>query len=155
MRALPIPRKTVSIAIINQQHKVSVNQKKIRDVIKLILSKERSSAEDISVIVTTDNKIRKLNRTYLNKDLPTDVLSFSFVGEKPEKIIPVFILGDIIVSADTAVSNAEIYKTNPKEELYLYVIHGLLHLLGYDDITKQKRAVMRKKEQYYLGKVRF
>lgn len=154
MRVLPTPRKTVKIAIINQQRKVTVNQKKIRDVIKLIVSKERSSAENISVIVTTDNKIRKLNRTYLNKDLPTDVLSFSFIGKKSEKIIPVSILGDIVVSADTAVSNAVIYKTNPKEELYLYVIHGLLHLLGYDDITPGKRAVMRRKEQYYLSLLR-
>ncbi|MDP1853172.1 MAG: rRNA maturation RNase YbeY [Candidatus Omnitrophota bacterium] len=143
------------IAIINQQRKVAVNQKKIRDVIKLILYKEHSSAGDISVTVTTDNKIRKFNRAYLNKDLPTDVLSFSFLGKKPEKIIPVSILGDIIVSADTAVSNAVIYKTTPKEELYLYVIHGLLHLLGYNDITPGKRAVMKKKELHYLRRIKF
>ena len=64
---------------------------------------------------------------------------------------PCYLEADIIVSSDTAIRNAKEYKTSPEHELKLYVIHGVLHLLGYDDHTNKERLLMRKKESKYVN----
>jgi probable rRNA maturation factor len=61
------------------------------------------------------------------------------------------ICADIIISCDTAVKNARIFKTSPQRELKLYVVHGILHILGYDDHTPSQKALMRKKEYVYTS----
>lgn len=143
----------MSIAIINLQHKLSFSRAKIKHIVSQVLSKERACAKDICLMITTDRKIRRLNRAYLNKDFSTDVLAFE-LSSPGQKFHCWNLLGDIIVSADATFVNAKIYKTTPQRELYLYIIHGLLHLLGYDDTSALKRAVMRRREQYYLKKIR-
>ena len=95
-----------------------------------------------------DKLMRRYNRQYHKSDYPTDVLSFC-LSEDPD-----YILGEIIISTDTAKYNSRIYKTNPIKELNLYVIHGILHILGYDDLSPEDRKVMRKKEKYYLSKIK-
>ena len=140
----------MSVTITDQQHKLPLSQGLINKIINLVLFKENvANKKEISLTLTTAAKIRRINKRFLKKDSPTDVLAFSFVEGKFSKVNPI-LLGDIVVSADAAIENAKIYKTTPQSELYLYIIHGLLHLLGYDDSTARERAVMRKKEQYYL-----
>jgi probable rRNA maturation factor len=92
----------------------------------------------------TDPAMQKLNKRFHGSDIPTDVLAFS-LGDDPGSII-----ADIIVSADTAVSQSKEYKTRPRYEMCLYVIHGLLHIAGFNDLTKADRLVMRRKEKEYL-----
>jgi probable rRNA maturation factor len=89
-----------------------------------------------------------LHGRFLDDPTPTDVLSF--VLEQS----PGFLEGEVIVSADTAVVNAAKYRSTLAEELLLYAIHGTLHLVGYDDITPAKRAVMRKREKEVLARTR-
>jgi len=88
-----------------------------------------------------DKQIRELNLFYLGKCGATDVISFNIVNTKKE------LVADIAVSTDTAVRNAETFKTTPGYELYLYIVHGILHLLGYDDNTARKRDLMQRKAQ--------
>lgn len=85
---------------------------------------------------------------YLGKNCPTDVISFDISENKDE------ILADIIISTDTALRNAKIFNTVPIYELYLYVIHGVLHLIGYDDKRKKDRLIMQRKEEFLLKKLR-
>lgn len=86
-----------------------------------------------------------MNAEYLKENKPTDVLAFNLSsGEKPGEI-----LGDIIVSVDTAGRNSRIYNTSPGYELMLYSIHGCLHLLGYDDNNPRNIRIMRGKEAEY------
>ena len=65
--------------------------------------------------------------------------------KRPDKLF-----ADIVISTDRAISNAKIFKTSPLYELYLYVVHGVLHILGYDDKTKKDRLLMRKREESLL-----
>ncbi|MDD5439365.1 MAG: rRNA maturation RNase YbeY [Candidatus Omnitrophica bacterium] len=88
---------------------------------------------EVCVILVSDRDIRELNRKYLHRDRATDVLCFSYCDD--------ILKADIYVSTDTARSNARIFNTTFTEELYLYVIHGLLHMAGYRDDT----ALVRKK----------
>lgn len=81
-------------------------------------------------------QIRTLNKKYLNHDFPTDVITFNYTKTS----------GDIAISLDAVKENAKIYNTEPKDELLLYIIHGILHLLGYEDNTRKSKERMFKKQ---------
>ena len=102
----------------------------------------------ISVAVVDDRTIAALHQEFLDDPEPTDVLSF--VLERS----PQHLEGEVVVSAETAAANAPRYDNTPEDELLLYAIHGTLHLVGYDDTTPRKRAVMRKREKAHLNLVR-
>jgi len=91
---------------------------------------------------------------YLDTDAPTDVIAFPAKGirDKGPKVKRLF--GDIAISSDKAARNAKIYGMSFSEEITLYVIHGILHLVGYKDSTDRSRAIIRKKENELLQKVK-
>ncbi len=91
-----------------------------------------------------DQQIKELNLLYLGCDRPTDVISFGNSVKKGQ------LLADIAISTDTALRNARIFKTTPQDEIHRYVIHGLLHLLGYTDNNKINKAIMQKREDSLL-----
>jgi len=119
----------------------------MRQAVLAILRDADIRAAQISIALVDDPTIAKLHEEFLNDPEPTDVLSF--VLEQSEGVLE----GEVVASADTAAANARRYRCTPEEELLRYVIHGTLHLVGYDDVTPQKRAVMRKKENQYHGQV--
>jgi rRNA maturation RNase YbeY len=98
----------------------------------------------INVIFTDNKQIRKLNREYLNRNYNTDVIAFNY--NEREKIN-----GDIYISIDTVKSNTALYSTNFTEELLRVIMHGLLHLIGYDDRSPELKKIMQEKEEAYLN----
>lgn len=118
---------------------------RIRRGIESILSHEgRLFSGQLTVCFVDDQLIRDLNRRYLDIEGTTDVLSFNY-GTKAKTLA-----ADIVVCVDEAVRNAKEYTTTLENELHLYVAHGLLHLLGYDDKSPRDEKLMRSKEQQYL-----
>lgn len=113
----------------------------------MVLQGESVAEADVSVAIVDDPAIHLLNRKYLEHDYATDVLSFllSAIDEPLE--------GEIIVSADTAKREANRYAWSITDELLLYVIHGTLHIIGYDDASDRDRELMRAKERAYLEKL--
>jgi len=108
----------------------------------------------ISVLVTGDEEIRRLNKTYLNADRPTDVLAFSMIeGEEVRSGEGKKVLGDVVISLDTAMRQACDYGNTLHGEIALLIVHGVLHLLGYDDKEEGDSAVMRRKEAEALSKL--
>ena len=95
-----------------------------------------------------DATIARLHGEFLGDPEPTDVLSF--VLERSPQALE----GEVVVSADTAGANAIRYHCTAEEELLLYVIHGMLHLVGHDDATPRKRARMRRREREYLARAK-
>lgn len=100
-------------------------------LIKRILGKEKAKGE-INLVLVNDKKIRRLNRKFRNKDCATDVLAFP-MGEEG-------VLGDIAISAETAKRNAKRFRIKYKDELKRLVIHGVLHVLGYEHGKEMRRA---------------
>ncbi|MBI1913018.1 MAG: rRNA maturation RNase YbeY [Deltaproteobacteria bacterium] len=99
---------------------------------------------EVSVLITDDDRIQELNKTYRNKNKPTDVLSFPMDDEQ--------LLGDIVISMDTAKAQAESFKVSLDEELSRLLVHGLLHLLGYDHVKGGHQAKkMRAKEDELMS----
>ncbi|MBN2044117.1 MAG: rRNA maturation RNase YbeY [Anaerolineales bacterium] len=94
----------------------------------------------LSLRITTDEEIQQLNKKYLGKDAPTDVLSFPISFEDPETGAPY--LGDIVISLPTATRQAESSGHAASEEIKLLLVHGILHLLGYDHTTPEDKSQM-------------
>ncbi len=118
--------------------------KKLYKISNIVLKSEKCKSK-LEISVTDDLTIRQLNKKFRKIDRATDVLSFC-MEEKD-------FLGDIIISLDTAKRNAKRYKNTLDIELSRLVVHGTLHLLGYDHIRKSDRIEMRKKEDVYAKKI--
>jgi probable rRNA maturation factor len=136
----------VNIIIENLQDKIPINSKKIKEVVIGVLALERIRKKgEITLCFVDDKRIRRLNLKYLDKNSPTDVLAFDIASPKDSNIF-----ADIVISTDRAIANAKSFRTAAMYELYLYVIHGLLHLLGYDDKNKKDILIMQKREESLL-----
>jgi probable rRNA maturation factor len=138
----------VKIIIRNLQKKIPISPRTSARIKKALLkacaSEGIKKSGEITVCFVNNQEIKELNLNYLGRNNPTDVMVFDTSAS-------LSINADIVISTDTAVSHAKIFKTTPLYELYLYVIHGLLHILGYDDETKKDRLIMRKKEASLLN----
>lgn len=99
---------------------------------------------NITFIFTTNTALRKINREFLQHNHFTDVITFDYTEEK-------VISGDIFISADQVKKNAVEYAVGFEDELRRVIIHGVLHLMGYDDRTEEERNVMRKMEDDALN----
>lgn len=109
-----------------------------------------------NVLLTTDSAIRELNRDYRHMDKPTNVLSFPFeiIEEQFQSLIDSCELGDIVISCDRAVTEARQYNCTLQQRLNWLIVHGLLHLLGYDHETSEQDAeAMYRKEQELLSEL--
>jgi len=138
----------VKVIIKNLQKKIPINPNRIRKTVLTVLSLEKiKKPGEITILLVGNRQIREFNLMYRGRDCATDVISFDDSINRKE------ILADIVISTDTAISNAKIFKTTSLYELYLYVIHGVLHLLGYDDNNKKNRLIMHQKEEYLCSKL--
>lgn len=115
-----------------------------RKWLKLAAESEIKKLGDISVVFCSDNYILEVNQKYLSHDYYTDIITFDYCEGDT-------LSGDLIISIDSVRENAVEYKTTFEDELNRVIIHGLLHLVGYDDHTEEDIAEMRKKENYYLS----
>jgi probable rRNA maturation factor len=109
---------------------------------------------EVSVVLADDDYIHELNRQYRGKDCPTDVLSFALnEGEEPEIIDgpEESLLGDIIISLETATRQAAEFGHSLERELAFLTVHGMLHLLGYDHEIAQEQCEMRQEEEHILS----
>ena len=134
----------MGILLRNDHPQVNIDSEDINKIIGAVMKNLGCLNKEVSILLTDDADIRKLNQKFRNIDQATDVLSFpQDVDEDP--IIPEeIILGDIAVSLDTAQAQAKEHGLTFEEEIILLLIHGILHLLGYDhEISEQEDERMR------------
>lgn len=136
----------MKISIVNQQRLKRLNLKELDLTIKSIGKILKISAKTMSLVVCDNNFIKDLNEKYFNKNTVTDVISFPLADEFDKND-----LGEIVVSLEEAVLKAKDYGNTWKEEFILYLIHGVLHLLGYKDSNLKNKKVMDKKQQEVLS----
>jgi len=111
--------------------------------IYLAIEKNHKKVGDISYVFCSDEEILKINKQYLNHAYYTDIITFDYSeGDK--------LSGDLFISLDTVKSNSEKFKTNYNEELRRVMIHGILHLCGYEDNTPMKKKTLHLKEDELL-----
>ena len=114
-----------------------------RNWLKLVAGSEIRKIGDINIIFCSDNYILDVNMKYLQHDYFTDIITFDYCeGDR--------LSGDLFISIDTVKDNAQYYGTEFSDELNRVIVHGVLHLVGYDDHTEPDQVQMREKENYYL-----
>ena len=112
--------------------------------LKFVAASEAKKLGDIGIIFCSDNYILDVNIKYLQHDYYTDIITFDYCeGNR--------LSGDLFISIDSVRENASFYGTEFADELNRVIVHGLLHLIGYDDHTEADIAQMRAKENYYLS----
>jgi probable rRNA maturation factor len=135
------------IEVADEQSALMVDRERIRLAVARILEEAGIERAQLSIAMVDDQTIRALNQRYLDHDDATDVLSFAL--ERSSRHLD----GQIVASTETARREAARYGWSPHDELLLYVIHGALHLVGYDDTTSERRAEMREREESVLGRL--
>ncbi len=121
--------------------KTKFDLKFLKTVVKTVCHLGRIKQEEIGIILLDDQKIQEYNLEYRGADRPTDVLAFP-VDEK---------IGELFISLESARKQAQVYRQSLKKEVSLLVIHGLLHLDGYNDTTQKDKAVMSREETRILN----
>ena len=137
------------VAIACPQEVVPVDRKRMRHIVAAVLDGETIAEAEISLAFVDNETIHRLNQRYLAHDEPTDVLSFPLSEPNARRLA-----GELVIGAEIAKAQAKDRGHDVEAELALYVIHGLLHLCGYDDTTATDAAAMRQRERHYLRELR-
>jgi len=127
----------VKVAISNRQRRLKINASLLTKVAECVLGFVHDDRADLGIVLVDDDGIAKLNAQYHNRQGPTDILSFDY-GEGH---------GELIISVDHVIAQARRFRSTPSRELVLYVVHGILHLHGYDDVAVRDRRRMRAAER--------
>lgn len=136
----------IAVANLNPSYRVNVRlaRRIVSDILKII---KRTRGIGLTFIFLDDKTIRRMNKRFKGIDRPTDVLSFS-LGED-ERGRGGF-LGEIYISIDRAAAQSKMFRADISSEFVRYIIHGILHLFGYDDRTGRQRSRMSAKEDEIL-----
>ncbi len=153
-------RRRFVIDVVNRQKILPVVAARIRKVVREALRAEKVASATISIAFVDNRMIHDLNRRHLDHDYETDVLSFLFESEtvvlgsirthSKKREAERYIDGEIVISAEMAVQSAIRYCWSASEEMELYLVHGVLHLCGYDDGSEAERKLMRRRERSLL-----
>ena len=120
-------------------------RKRIKQWIKEVIEEEKRNTGQINIILSTDAYLLKLNKKHLSKNYYTDIITFDYSELE-------LLNGDLFISVERVRENAVKYEATEEEEMLRVIIHGILHLLGYDDSNDEERQAMRKKEDLCLRK---
>jgi probable rRNA maturation factor len=121
------------------------HKRKLREWLIQSAENEDYTIGVLNYILTNDNILVQLNKEYLQHFTLTDIISFDLSEKEGE------LSGDIYISVDRARENAREYKVNLNNEINRLMIHGVLHLMGYKDKSREERELMREKEEFYLS----
>jgi probable rRNA maturation factor len=136
---------SIEVEISDTQGHVRVEPAELTDLVRAVLTAEGHPRASISIALVDQATIHAINRSHLGHDWATDVISFP-LSEPWEPALG----GELVVSAEMAAATAAEIGAEPRDELALYIVHGLLHLCGYDDTSEPEAAAMRRRERELL-----
>ncbi len=123
------------------------HRRSLKGMLNEVFTLEKTEVHRLDYVFCSDEYLHQLNLEYLNHDTLTDILTFPLSG--PGEPVE----GEIYISTERVEDNARIHQTTFENELHRVMIHGILHLCGYEDHTPGEKAAMRKKEDHYLKKL--
>ncbi len=137
----------MEVLIDNRQSRHKTSLKKINQKVQVILDALDCPDGEISILIADDPQIEKLNRKFLNRQGPTNVIAFAMrEGEFPD--LTPNLLGDVVISTDTAAREAQVASMSMERRFNELLLHGILHLMGYDHETSEKDArIMEEKSR--------
>ena len=136
------------VNVFNQQLALKISKDQVERLVEKVLHEEGQSCDEVNIYFVDTSTICQLHEQFFQDPSPTDCISFPMDEQKDETYYR--ILGEVFVCPDTALEYSRKHKTNPYEETSLYIIHGLLHLMGYDDNKEKDRNHMRQAEVRHM-----
>ncbi|MDB9989865.1 rRNA maturation RNase YbeY [Flavobacteriales bacterium] len=136
----------MSIFFHSENVSFSINEKMVVKWLKKSVNSLGFTIGELSFIFCSDEYIKKINIKYLTHHFFTDVITFDYSKEK-------LLFGDVYISIERVKENSKTYKTSFNEEMFRVIIHGVLHLCGFDDKTKEEKSLMRSKENDFLSSI--
>ena len=140
----------ISVSVANPLDIIEPDYDRLKKSARAVLEGEGIADARISLALVDDKMVADINKRFLDHDGPTDVITFPMSNPKAKKLE-----GELVLGVEVARREAEERGHDVHTELCLYVIHGVLHLCGYDDRNKKDSAEMRRKEREYLAKLNF
>lgn len=134
----------ISLQLIDVKKPSFLKSTHLKNCLKDLILREKKITGDISIVLTTDEYVLKVNQDFLQHDYYTDIITFDYCEGN-------VVSGDLVISLDRIMENSQIQLTSIKEELCRVVYHGVLHLCGYGDKTEKEIIEMRAKEAFYLN----
>lgn len=144
--------KQLKIRIKSTQRKITINKKATTYLAKQLLKIKGIRGAELSILFVGKRRIHRLNKRYRKIDRATDVLAFSMREGTGANLHPQ-ILGDVVICPEIAKESARVRNSTEEREIHLYLIHGILHLLGYNDSNKKGRLLMEKEQDRLLKKL--
>ena len=137
--------------IINNTEEEIKELEQVKDLVEFALKYQNINNAIFNIIIVSENEIHEINKIYRNKDSVTDVISFALEDDESFIQTDFRVLGDIYVCLNKAKKQAEEYGHSFLREISFLTIHGLLHLLGYDHMTKEEEEIMFNLEEMILN----
>ena len=132
------------VSIASPQELVPIDRPRLREIVRLVLAEEDIRDYEISLAFVDNPTIHRINKQFLDHDEPTDVITFPYSAGK-------VLVGELVIGVEVAMEQARAGGHAVDAELALYVVHGLLHLVGYDDKSFTKAIKMREAERHHLA----
>jgi rRNA maturation RNase YbeY len=136
----------LSVFFHKEELNLKIEEKKVSDWISSSIETLGFTLGNISLIFCTDEYLKKINIQYLNHDYFTDIITFDYSKKNS-------VSGDLFISIDRVKENAKDNNVDFMNELYRVIIHGVLHLCGYNDKTEGEKKMIRKKENEFISTI--
>ena len=138
----------MKVTIFDYQKAIKLHKRAITKLVKTLLSYLNVNCSEIILDFVDEKKICTLHGKFFNDPTPTDCITFPI---DDDSVTQNRILGEIFICTEVALKYAKEHSIDPYEEVCLYIVHGLLHLIGYNDIENKDRIIMKKKEKLCMG----
>ena len=137
----------MNLAIANRQRTKKINQRLLKQVVAELFAELQITEAELGIILVGAQEMARINWQFLQHEGSTDVITFDYAGKrKAESRKKKKLCGELFICVDDAIKQAKEFKTKWQAEVVRYVVHGVLHLLGYDDLEPQLRRMMKREE---------
>jgi probable rRNA maturation factor len=143
----------VIINVIDQQLTLKISVQEVRQIVQQVLLEEKQTCDEVNIYFVDTQTICQLHEDFFQDPTPTDCISFP-LDEDHDENCPYRILGEVFVCPATAAEYAAQHHIDSYEETMLYIVHGLLHLLGYDDVLEEDQFLMRQAESRHIRELK-
>ncbi len=143
--------KSPKITLYNSQKDLPLSLPKVRNAVFFLLRELKISTDEIIIHFVSPKKISSLHKKFFNDSSLTDCITFPIDSLGTQELF--HLLGEAFICPKTAMEYSKHHRSDPLKELYRYVVHCILHLIGYDDVRADQRARMKRKERTYLEKL--
>lgn len=137
------------VNIIDQQTDLKIPVDQVKKLVQQVIQEEGQQCDEVNLYFVDTPTICQLHEQFFNDPSPTDCISFPIDEEQGEEVHS-RLLGEIFVCPATAITYAAEHQENPYKETTLYIVHGLLHLMGYDDLEDEDISLMRQAEERHM-----